>query len=241
MNIGHYLWSSYRRKSLDRLQGRFVELYEGTVLDIGGRDRGLFKKPRDRVERWIFADVNEEHHPDVVLDVADMKRVFPDGSVDVVNAMELFEHVERIERGLRECGRVLRDGGRMILSVPFIHPIHGDPFDFQRWTVDKWRKELASGGFEVEHLEVTGGFFSVLGDMVKSLTHALPFPFNRFFQVFYPLLDLFVLLDRTAWARKNPKLAGYHGGYFIVAVRNGSRLSRLCRNDALGTPNLKRS
>jgi SAM-dependent methyltransferase len=117
---------------LDRLQERFRGMYQGVVLDMGGRDRGRFKKPRDRVERWIFADINPEHQPDLVLDVSDMRGKVADRSLDVVNAMELFEHVERIDRGLEECFRVLKPEGRLLISVPFLYPVHADPFDFQR-------------------------------------------------------------------------------------------------------------
>lgn len=217
VSIGTYLWSSYRRKSLDRLQERFRGIYQGVVLDMGGRDRGRFQKPRDRVDRWIFADINPEHRPDLVLDVSDMQGKVADRSVDVVNAMELFEHVERIDRGLEECLRVLKPEGRLLISVPFLYPVHADPFDFQRWTAEKWRRTLEALGFRVEVLEVTGGFFAVFGDAVKTLVHALPRVLCRFFQLFYPLLDLFVLLDRTGFGRRHPRLAGYHGGYFIVA------------------------
>lgn len=226
MSIGDYLWSSYRRKSLDRLQERFGHLYRGVVLDMGGRDRGRFEKPRDRVDQWIFADINEDHRPDMVLDVSDMQGKVGDRSVDVVNAMELFEHVERIDRGLEECRRVLKEDGRLLVSVPFLYPVHADPFDFQRWTMEKWRRTLEALGFRIEVLEITGGFFSVLGDAVKSLVHAMPRVPCRFFQLFYPLLDLVVLLDRTRFGRRHPRLAGYHGGYFIVARKSEEREAR---------------
>lgn len=65
-----------------------------------------------------------------------------DESIDVINAIELFEHIEDIEKGLRECNRVLKKNGVMIISVPFLFPIHSDPYDFQRWTEEKWKQEL---------------------------------------------------------------------------------------------------
>lgn len=96
--IRYYLWASYRRRLLDKLQNKYSFLYKGIVLDIGGRDRGMFKKPKDKVEKWIFADIESKHNPDIILDVADMN-MFLNSSIDCISAMELFEHVEKIEKG----------------------------------------------------------------------------------------------------------------------------------------------
>ena len=68
-------WASYRRQMLDRLQEKYRGLYKGIVLDIGGRDRGNFKKPKDKVQKWIFADINQDYNPDIILDVSDMKQI----------------------------------------------------------------------------------------------------------------------------------------------------------------------
>lgn len=216
--IKYYLWSSYRRKLLDKLQIKYSYLYKGMVLDIGGRDRGLFKKPKDKVEKWIFADIVSEHNPDIILDVADMKGVESE-SVDVVNAMELFEHVEKIEDGIGECCRVLKRGGIFIISVPFLYQIHADPYDYQRWTEDKWKKILFDNNFTIENLEIMGRFFTLMAGMLKNLINVLPKYLKLFFMIFYPILDLLVKLDDTKFVLNNNKLNKYHGGYFIVAKK----------------------
>lgn len=197
---------SYRRKSLDKLLEENKYYYQGVVLDIGGRDRGNFKKPKNKVEKWIFADIVKEHNPDIVLDVAKMDLIASE-TIDVVNAIELFEHVEQIEAGLKECFRVLKRNGVMILSVPFMYPIHADPYDFQRWTENKWKKELATIGFVIEKFVITGFYFTVLADSLRV--------FN-FFKLFYPLLDLLVKLDKTNWVLNNQKLDKFHNGYFMI-------------------------
>lgn len=206
----YYFWASYRRKMLDKLLYLNRDYYRGVVLDIGGRDRGNFKKPKDKVEKWIFADIAQEHNPDIVLDVVDMKEIESE-TIDVVNAIELFEHVEQIEQGIKECYRVLKKSGVMILSCPFLFPIHADPYDFQRWTDQKWKKELTAIGFSVEKFEIMGFYFTVLADALRV--------FN-FFKLFYPLLDLLVKLDKTNWVLNNPKLNKFHGGYFMILRKN---------------------
>ena len=210
-----YLSRTYRRKILDKLQEKYSSLYRGVVLDIGGRDRGGFRKPKEKVDRWIFADIEEKHQPDIVLDVADMKN-FSDNSVDVINAMELFEHVYEIEKGLGECKRVLKTDGNLIISVPFLYQIHADPSDFQRWTIFKWEKELQTLGFMIESVDVMGRFFTLFADMAKVFNRSMPLGIKHIFYLTFPFLDFLVSLDNSSWIAKHPKLSNFHGGYFFV-------------------------
>ncbi|PIU01844.1 hypothetical protein COT68_01050 [bacterium (Candidatus Torokbacteria) CG09_land_8_20_14_0_10_42_11] len=214
-NIQYYFWASYRRKILDKLLEKNKRYYQGTVLDIGGRERGKFKKPKDKVEKWIFVDIAKKYHPDIVLDVAQMHRIKTE-NIDVINAIELFEHVEKIEEGIGECYRVLKQNGVMILSAPFLYAIHADPRDFQRWTQEKWKKELKKTGFKIEKFKIMGRYFTVLADLKKSLINSLPRILALFFYLFYPLLDLLVKLDNTRYVKNNEKLNKFHGGYFMV-------------------------
>jgi SAM-dependent methyltransferase len=213
-NLNYYLWTSLRRKKLDKIQNKYKYLYKGVVLDIGGRDRGRFKKPKEKVDKWIFADIEEKHNPDIVLDVSNMKQL-KDESIDVISAMELFEHVEEIEKGLSECYRVLKKGGEMIISVPFLYQIHGDPYDFQRWTEVKWKKELEKRGFKIEKFIIMGRFFTVLGDMLKKIIKLLPWGIKHFIYLLLPLIDCLVFLDNFNFVKKN-ELGNFHGGYFVI-------------------------
>lgn len=45
------------------------------MLDIGGRERRKFKKPKYKVEEWNFTDTNEEYNPDIGLDVTNMHQI----------------------------------------------------------------------------------------------------------------------------------------------------------------------
>lgn len=216
--VRYYFWASYHRKKLDNLLEKHTSLFRGIVLDIGGRDRGIFQKPKDRVQQWIFADINETHHPDLVLDVSNMESV-TDESVDVILAAELFEHVCFPEKGLRECARILKRSGHLILSVPFLSGIHADPFDFQRWTDVKWKKELTDAGFIISTCVVMGTYFTVLSDQIKLFIRALPIPFRWACFLCFPILDLLTICDTTRWIQKQKTLNNSHGGYFIIATK----------------------
>lgn len=196
MDYSYYKWATYRRILLDQLQEKYKYLYKGVVLDIGGRDRGRFIKTKDKVEKWIFADINIEYNPDIVLDITNMTQI-SSSSINVINAMELFEHVEDIISGLKECYRVLKKNGVLLISTPFLYHIHADTHDFQRWTNTKWKNELTKLGFKIEKIIVMGRYFTVLGDMLKSLIK----PFSKIYKylgfLLFRILDRIVKLDKT--------------------------------------------
>lgn len=213
--IKYYFWASYRRKYLDYLQNKYKNYYHGTVFDIGGRDRGIFQKPKAQVEKWIFADIEPKHKPDIVLNVEDMKKIQTE-SIDMVNAIELFEHVQKPELGLKECCRVLKINGAMFISCPFISPIHADPYDFQRWTEYKWKKEFKYLGLSILNFEICGLFYTTIGDMVKNLITSMPMILRYVGYLLYPVIDVLVWLDNLEVVKNNSKLNKYHAGYFFV-------------------------
>lgn len=214
----YYVWASYRRKFLDKLLDRYRESFSGVVLDIGGRNRGRFEKPKAFVDKWIFADINPSHKPDIVLDVANMKQI-EDQSIDVICACELFEHVAEIERGLDECVRVLKNDGGMILSVPFLYAIHADPSDYQRWTQFKWRKEIEQRSCRIDTFVIMGRFFTVMSDHTKTFFKSLPKPLNWMVVFLLPILDMLVRLDELPFIQSNHLLGKFHGGYFFVVKK----------------------
>lgn len=218
--IKKFFSATHRRLLLDKLLSSHSHLFgvESIVLDIGGRDRGSFNKPKDNVKKWIFADIETKHNPDIVLDVSNMKGVESE-SIDIILATELFEHVEKPELGLKECLRVLKNGGKLILSVPFLYRIHGDPFDFQRWTEKKWKKELLAAGFKIDELIVMGRYFSVMADNFKMFAWSMPKILRYPLYILFPIFEILALLDQCTCVKNNNILGYFHDGYFIIATK----------------------
>jgi hypothetical protein len=50
---------------------------------------------------------------------------------------------------LSECRRVLKEGGRLILSTHGVRRYHPDPCDYWRWTSQGLKQTLSEAGFEV--------------------------------------------------------------------------------------------
>ncbi len=211
--LQYYLGTTYRRKKLDKYLNSNKYYFRGKVLDIGGgRKRGSFVPPR--TSKWIFADITPELKPDVICNVENMK--FNDNTFDTIKATELFEHVQKPEKGIKECYRVLKKNNYFIVSMPFVYPIHGDPYDYQRWTKHKWIDITKQVGFKVEKIISIGYFFTILADMLKRLNKSLPLPLRIMGYMFYPTLDIVVTLDNLNIVSKNKILNTYTTGYLIV-------------------------
>lgn len=58
---------------------------------------------------------------------------FRDGSLDGILCSEVLEHVPEFWTALAEMARVLKPGGRLLITCPFLYPLHG-PQDYWRFT-----------------------------------------------------------------------------------------------------------
>ncbi len=140
---------------------------KGKLLDFGCGSkpyRDLFA-----VEAYIGLDYENPGHPhaneqiDVFYDGKNIP--FPDSTFDAVLATEVFEHVFHLDETLREIHRVMKPGGKILLSAPFVFMEHEIPHDFARYSTFGMRAVLERNGFNVLSLEKTSNYVEVLGQM----------------------------------------------------------------------------
>jgi SAM-dependent methyltransferase len=77
-------------------------------------------------------DIDSGRKPNVVGDLCSAP--FRTSSLDVVVLGEVLEHVEAPPAAIASVHRVLTPGGTLILTTPFIFPIHDRPRDYFRFT-----------------------------------------------------------------------------------------------------------
>jgi SAM-dependent methyltransferase len=123
----------------------------GRVLDYGCADvpyRHLFAADVD----FVAADLPGNPHATLELN-PDSTVPVPDESFDAVLSTQVLEHVVDPELHLSEGFRVLRPGGRMLLSTHGTFSYHPDPVDYWRWTCAGLRRVVAGAGFQIERFE----------------------------------------------------------------------------------------
>lgn len=74
---------------------------------------------------------------------------FDDASFDAVLCNEVLEHAFEPDRLVAEMARVLRPGGRLLLTVPFAWDEHEQPADYGRYTSFGLAHLLGKHGFRV--------------------------------------------------------------------------------------------
>jgi ubiquinone/menaquinone biosynthesis C-methylase UbiE len=136
------------------------------ILDLGG-EKGNSK-------RGVF-EVEALNHKVVALNISRKKQIDIEGnggllpikssSFELVLCAETLEHVPDPMKVLQEIFRVLSDGGMLLATVPFNFRVHGDPFDYGRYTNHYFKEAVKKIGFSKFEIRKQGYFWSVLADM----------------------------------------------------------------------------
>ncbi len=140
----------FARRGLRREVGALAGALTGDVLDVGcGR-----KPYRDLVPAVRYVGLDVDSPVTRALGAADILYDggnFPvaDATFDGVLCSEVLEHVFTPEVFLGEIHRVLRPGGHLLLTVPFVWDEHEQPHDFARYSSFGLRALLGRAGFEV--------------------------------------------------------------------------------------------
>jgi SAM-dependent methyltransferase len=187
---------------------------DGSILDVGGARRNSYHAALGGEHTITFANLYPQYEPDLVFD-AEERWPIEDASYDAVVMNNLLEHLYRPRECVAEACRVLRPGGLLVGSTPFLYRVHAGPSDYYRFTAFALRRMFEDAGFGESQVEPIGGAFVVSADLITK-------PLNRIPILYRAGLALAGALDRVqARFRPHGDLSADYcpSGYFFTARR----------------------
>jgi SAM-dependent methyltransferase len=144
--------------------------FSGTLLDVGCGYmpyKSLVLAPLSRATRYLGLDLERstyEAKPDLCWDGDRIP--LAENVVDCALATEVFEHCPSPELIMGETLRVLKPGGLLFFTVPFLWPLHDVPRDEYRYTPFALERHLRNSGFTQIKLKALGGWDASLAQTI---------------------------------------------------------------------------
>lgn len=178
-------WSSYyyvsilTRKAYEKSIPQLLK--NGTkynILDYGCGVRPYEYLFEGRINKYVGVDVGNNSKADIIIEPGE-KLPVNKNEFDIVLSSQVLEHVEDVEQYLKECNRVLKTDGFLLLSTHGTWQYHASPYDYNRWTCMGLKFLIEKYGFIVEES------IPVLGQLAVTSQLRLSF-FNSFANMIGP-------------------------------------------------------
>ncbi len=221
-------WSTWRKENYIFFDKELSKDPEDTnVLDLGAGPV-QFRKIFNKFDNYVALDFYPYELVDVVTDI-NKNLPFKDSSFDVVVLSNVLEHVPEPGLIISECHRVLRPGGKIVLTIPFLMRIHQAPYDYNRFTSYKLELLLKEAGFNsisIDSLDSTynlysmmrGHFFDVLFKTKFSDNKVLNFLYKNIAKILQKIFIIIHFIFRPILSKAG-KTKDFTSGYGIVSKK----------------------
>ena len=190
---------------------KHVKNISGVVIDLGGGKNPSYERFwQIKPEKFIRVDINEKAEPDVIADLNE-PLPFPDNYTDVVFLFSVIYILKDPTQVFKEIYRILKPGGRLFLTSPFIFNEAKEPTDYWRLTSEALEKLLKESRFNNFFIEPIGERFSAAVYLISPFLFFWPVKF-----LFYYLALVFDKLIPKKLKLKQPSPIGY----FVEATKS---------------------
>ena len=156
-------------------------LIVGRWLDIGAGDQP-YKRYFGGAEEYLTTNT-KRHYKIEEIEVLEKQTSYwiedgkmlpvPDNSLDGVACFQVLSVIDKPEDFFSEINRVLKPGGRLLLTTDFIYPVWSKEDRF-RHTAFNLKQLSETTGFTVEKMESFGGFGSTAYNLSMRFIRSFP-------------------------------------------------------------------
>lgn len=153
-------WLLY--KIADRFLEKYSVLIKGHLVDLGCGEAPYKNYFLQFAETYTGVDWTNTLHnsqADVVSDL-NKKIDLENNIADTIVSFSVMEHLREPQVFLDESYRILKDGGIIILQVPWQWWVHEAPYDYFRYTPYGLKYLFEKAGFTDIEIEAQNGFFT---------------------------------------------------------------------------------
>lgn len=180
------------------------------VIDLGGGKNPSYERFwRINPEKFIRVDINEEAKPDVTANLNN-QLPFSDNFSNTVFLFNVIYILENPVKTLREVNRILKPGGRLYITSPFIFNEAREPNDYWRFTSEGLEKILKEASFNEILIKPVGERFSSAVYLIS--------PFLLFWPIKFLVYLIAISLDKMI-PKKLKLKQPCPIGYFIEAKK----------------------
>lgn len=202
------------------------QIAKGNLLDIGCGQQ-LLRNYLNPSTTYFSLDFPEtgitlyNAKPSVFGDAESLP--FKNKTFDTVILLEVLEHLPDPASAILEVKRVLKKDGVLILSTPFLYPIHDAPRDYQRWSKHGLNRLINFSGLEIRDFYIMGSPIET-GILLFNLALAWQtihspvvarFPLLLLSVIVIPILNIFGIT--VSFLCKAPKNTPFAIGYLLIA------------------------
>jgi SAM-dependent methyltransferase len=144
---------------------------KGDLLDLGCGNKPYQSLYESKTRTQTGCDViqSDKNRVDVICPVTNLK--FHDEQFDTILCTQVLEHVFEHDKMMSEIYRVLKPGGHIILTVPFVWELHEEPYDFFRYTKHALKELFERTRLKIDYIKPNGGKWAAIYQLRNNMMY----------------------------------------------------------------------
>ena len=175
---------------------RIFQILEANKVSIKGKslEFGAFKNQKKNFsnhlqgeKKFQYTNLKKDKKNNILEGDLNQKLEFKSNHYQNIVIFNVLEHLSNPTKSLKELNRILKKGGYLIGSTPFLYQVHGAPNDYLRFTKKYLIKEFKKKKFKAIYVKELG-----YGPFLASFS--ILFPYLKFLPIINYIIFLMCLI-----------------------------------------------